>query len=82
VNRKEELKTPEILELWSYRRGKNPDDGAYFVYSGKIHKTMEVPRGGAQMDWMERNRNAELPLRPARWHWHDCTINIIDTPVT
>jgi elongation factor G len=62
--------------------GKTTTTERILFYTGKIHKTMEVDEGGAQMDWMaqEQERGITITSAATTCHWGECTINIIDTP--
>ena len=62
--------------------GKTTTTERILFYSGKIHKTMEVHEGGAQMDWMaqEQERGITITSAATTCNWNGCTINIIDTP--
>lgn len=51
-------------------------------YSGKIHRMGEVHNGTATMDYLpeEQERGITITSALTSCPWHDCTINIIDTP--
>ena len=51
-------------------------------YTGISHKIGEVHEGTAQMDWMpqEQERGITITSAATACNWHDCRINIIDTP--
>ena len=83
MNRKEELKNTRNIGIIAHiDAGKTTTTERILFYSGKIHKTMEVHEGGAQMDWMEQEQERGITITSAATtcHWNNCTINIIDTP--
>ena len=83
MNRKEELKNTRNIGIMAHiDAGKTTTTERILFYSGKIHKTMEVHEGGAQMDWMEQEQERGITITSAATtcHWNNCTINIIDTP--
>ncbi|MCL1803489.1 MAG: elongation factor G [Eubacteriaceae bacterium] len=62
--------------------GKTTTTERILLYTGKIHKTMEVDEGATQMDWMEQEQERGITITSAATtcHWGECDINIIDTP--
>ena len=62
--------------------GKTTTTERVLFYTGKSHKIGEVHEGLAQMDWMaqERERGITITSAATTCFWHDCRINIIDTP--
>jgi elongation factor G len=83
VDRKETLKNTRNIGIMAHiDAGKTTTTERILFYSGKIHKTMEVHEGGAQMDWMEQEQERGITITSAATtcHWKGSTINIIDTP--
>ncbi len=83
MNRKDTLKNTRNIGIMAHiDAGKTTTTERILFYSGRIHKTMEVHEGGAQMDWMEQEQERGITITSAATtcHWNDCTINIIDTP--
>lgn len=62
--------------------GKTTTTERILYYSGSSHKIGEVHDGAATMDWMaqERERGITITSAATTVFWHDCKINIIDTP--
>ena len=62
--------------------GKTTTTERILYYSGRSHKIGEVHEGAATMDWMEQERERGITITSAATtvFWHDCKINIIDTP--
>lgn len=64
--------------------GKTTLSERILFYSGRIHKIEEVKGGGdgATMDYMdlEKERGITITSAATQVHWHDTTINLIDTP--
>lgn len=62
--------------------GKTTTTESILYYTGKIHKIGEVHTGDTTMDWMpqERERGITITSAATTCFWHDCRINIIDTP--
>src|SRR5689334_22101808 len=62
--------------------GKTTTTERILYYSGKSHKIGEVHEGAATMDWMaqEQERGITITSAATTVFWHDCKINIIDTP--
>ncbi len=62
--------------------GKTTMTERILFYTGKKHKIGEVHEGEAEMDWMEQERERGITITSAATtcFWHDCRINIIDTP--
>jgi len=83
VNRKDTLRNTRNIGIMAHiDAGKTTTTERILFYSGRIHKTMEVHEGGAQMDWMaqEQERGITITSAATTCHWNNCTINIIDTP--
>ncbi len=62
--------------------GKTTTTERILYYTGKTYKIGEVHEGGAEMDWMEQERERGITITSAstQCYWNDHTINIIDTP--
>ncbi len=62
--------------------GKTTVSERILFYSGETHKMGEVHEGAAVMDWMpqEQERGITITASATTCHWHDVTINLIDTP--
>ncbi|MBU1102877.1 elongation factor G [Patescibacteria group bacterium] len=62
--------------------GKTTVSERVLFYTGKKHKIGEVHYGEAEMDWMEQEKERGITITAAATtcFWHDCQINIIDTP--
>ncbi|HAY37464.1 MAG TPA: elongation factor G, partial [Bacteroidetes bacterium] len=62
--------------------GKTTTTERILYYTGKLHRMGEVHEGGAQMDWMEQEKERGITITSAATtcEWHDHRINIIDTP--
>lgn len=62
--------------------GKTTTTESVLYYTKKIHKIGEVHTGDTTMDWMpqERERGITITSAATTCFWHDCRINIIDTP--
>jgi len=62
--------------------GKTTVSERVLFYTGKKHKIGEVHEGEAEMDWMEQEKERGITITAAATTciWHDCQINIIDTP--
>ncbi len=62
--------------------GKTTTTERILYYTGKSHRMGEVHEGGAQMDWMEQEKERGITITSAATtcHWKDHQINIIDTP--
>ena len=62
--------------------GKTTTTERILFYTGKIHKLAEVHDGGAQMDWMddEKERGITITSAATTAMWKNHKINIIDTP--
>lgn len=62
--------------------GKTTTTERILFYTGKSHRIGEVDDGAATMDWMvqEQNRGITITSAATTTFWHDCKINIIDTP--
>lgn len=62
--------------------GKTTTSERVLYYTGKKHKIEEVHDGGAEMDWMdqERERGITITAAATTCFWKDHRINLIDTP--
>ena len=62
--------------------GKTTTTERILYYTGRTYKIGEVHEGTAVMDWMEQEQERGITITSAATtcQWHDCTINIIDTP--
>jgi len=62
--------------------GKTTTTERILYYTGKTHKIGEVHEGTTVMDWMEQEQERGITITSAATtcFWHDCRINIIDTP--
>jgi elongation factor G len=62
--------------------GKTTTTERILFYTGKTYKIGEVHEGTAIMDWMpqEQERGITITAACTTCFWHDCRINIIDTP--
>ena len=62
--------------------GKTTCTERILFYSGRVHRIGEVHEGAATMDWMEQEQERGITITSAATtvYWHDCKINIIDTP--
>src|SRR5712672_4802229 len=62
--------------------GKTTTTERILYYTGITHKMGEVHEGTAVMDWMEQEQERGITITAAATtcFWHDCRINIIDTP--
>ncbi len=62
--------------------GKTTTTERILFYTGITYKIGEVHEGAAVMDWMEQEQERGITITSAATttHWHDHTINIIDTP--
>ena len=62
--------------------GKTTVTERILFYTGKKHKIGEVHEGGAEMDWMEQEKERGITITSAATtcFWNDKRINIIDTP--
>ena len=64
--------------------GKTTLSERILYYAGRIHRIQEVKGGGdgATMDYMdlERERGITITSAATSVRWHDCDINLIDTP--
>jgi elongation factor G len=62
--------------------GKTTCTERILYYTGITHKLGEVHEGTATMDWMaqEQERGITITSAATTCFWHDCRINIIDTP--
>jgi elongation factor G len=62
--------------------GKTTFTERVLFYTGKKHKIGEVHEGGAEMDWMEQEKERGITITSAATtcFWKNKKINIIDTP--
>jgi elongation factor G len=62
--------------------GKTTTTERILFYTGKTHRIGNVDEGNTQMDWMvqEQERGITITSAATTTSWHDCQINIIDTP--
>ena len=62
--------------------GKTTTTERILYYAGKIHKIGETHEGGAQMDWMEQEKERGITITSAATTaiWKHYKLNIIDTP--
>lgn len=62
--------------------GKTTTTERILFYTGKTHKVGETHEGGAQMDWMEQEKERGITITSAATtaEWKGHRINIIDTP--
>ena len=62
--------------------GKTTTTERILFYSGRLHKIGEVHEGAATMDFMEQEKERGITITSASTtvYWHDCKLNIIDTP--
>ncbi|HET9493246.1 MAG TPA: elongation factor G [Chloroflexia bacterium] len=75
-------KTRNIGIIAHIDAGKTTTTERILYYTGRIYKIGEVHEGSATMDWMEQERERGITITAAATtaQWHDCRINIIDTP--
>jgi len=54
----------------------------FLYYSGTSHRIGEVHDGQAIMDFREDERERGITISSAAttFYWHDCELNLIDTP--
>jgi len=62
--------------------GKTTVSERILYYAGKTYKMGEVHEGTAVMDYLEEEQQRGITITSAATslHWHDCTVNLIDTP--
>ncbi len=62
--------------------GKTTTTERILFYTGKTYKIGEVHEGGAEMDWMEQEKERGITITSAATtaFWKDHRVNIIDTP--
>jgi elongation factor G len=80
---KDELKKVRNIGIMAHiDAGKTTTTERILYYSGRLHKMGEVHEGAATMDWMpqEQERGITITSAATTVFWHDCKINIIDTP--
>lgn len=75
-------KTRNIGIMAHIDAGKTTTTERILFYTGKTHKIGETHEGGAQMDWMEQEKERGITITSAATtaEWKDHRINIIDTP--
>lgn len=75
-------KTRNIGIMAHIDAGKTTTTERILFYAGRIRKVAETHEGGAQMDWMEQEKERGITITSAATtcHWKDNRINIIDTP--
>ena len=75
-------KTRNIGIMAHIDAGKTTTTERILFYTGTTHKIGEVHDGAATMDWMEQEQERGITITSAATtcYWHDCRINIIDTP--
>ncbi|HDQ22557.1 MAG TPA: elongation factor G [Candidatus Uhrbacteria bacterium] len=75
-------KTRNIGIMAHIDAGKTTVTERVLFYTGKKHKIGEVHEGGAEMDWMEQEKERGITITAAATtcFWLDHRINIIDTP--
>lgn len=75
-------KTRNIGIMAHIDAGKTTTTERILFYAGKIRKVAETHDGGAQMDWMEQEKERGITITSAATtcHWDDHRINVIDTP--
>src|SRR3954469_20597947 len=62
--------------------GKTTTTERILYYTGEIHRMGDVDKGSTTTDYLEEERQRGITIVSAAitCHWHDTTINIIDTP--
>ena len=62
--------------------GKTTTTERILFYTGRTYKLGETHEGNAVMDWMEQEQERGIKITSAATtcFWHNCRINIIDTP--
>ena len=62
--------------------GKTTTTERVLYFAGRIHRMGEVHNGAATTDYMdqEKERGITITAAAVTAFWHDCQINIIDTP--
>ncbi len=62
--------------------GKTTTTERILFYTGRTYKLGETHEGNAVMDWMEQEQERGITITSAATtcFWHNCRINIIDTP--
>jgi elongation factor G len=75
-------KTRNIGIMAHIDAGKTTTTERILYYTGRSYKIGEVHEGTATMDWMvqEQERGITITSAATTCFWHDCRINIIDTP--
>src|SRR5579862_6132362 len=75
-------KTRNIGIMAHIDAGKTTTTERILYYTGRTYKIGEVHEGTAVMDWMEQEQERGITITSAATtcEWHDCIINIIDTP--
>ena len=75
-------KTRNIGIMAHIDAGKTTTTERILYYTGRSYKIGEVHEGTATMDWMvqEQERGITITSAATTCFWHDCRVNIIDTP--
>jgi len=75
-------KTRNIGIMAHIDAGKTTTTERILFYAGKIRKVAETHEGGAQMDWMEQEKERGITITSAATtcQWKEHKVNIIDTP--
>ncbi|MDO4720233.1 MAG: elongation factor G [Peptostreptococcaceae bacterium] len=75
-------KTRNIGIMAHIDAGKTTTTERILFYTGKTHKVGETHEGGAQMDWMEQEKERGITITSAATtaEWKGHRVNIIDTP--
>ncbi len=75
-------KTRNIGIMAHIDAGKTTTTERILYYTGRVHKIGEVHDGAATMDFMvqEQERGITISSAATSCRWHNCQINVIDTP--
>src|SRR5512135_592761 len=77
------IKDVRVIGIFAHiDAGKTTTSEAILYYTGRIHRPGSVDDGDTQLDWMEQERARGITITAAATtcHWHNCQINLIDTP--